>query len=85
MVHFQFNPIKTELNAPHYILEEPILDFRYVKLYDVDIPEEKWLNYFICKQGDTDQTPHSVVSDMGMHCLLVTRLEVSSLQCLLHP
>ena len=27
------------------VLEESIFDFRYVKLYDVDIPEEKWLNY----------------------------------------
>ena len=29
----------------HYILEESIFDFRYVRLYDIDIPKEKWLNY----------------------------------------
>ena len=33
------------LSLPHYILEESIFDFRYVRLYDVDIPTEKWLNY----------------------------------------
>ena len=27
------------------MLEESIFDFRYVRLYDVDIPKEKWLNY----------------------------------------
>ena len=30
--------------------------------------------------GDPDQTLHSVASDLGMHCLSVTRLGVSSLQ-----
>ena len=30
--------------------------------------------------GDPDQTPRSAASDLGMHCLLVTRLGVSSLQ-----
>ena len=30
--------------------------------------------------GDPDQTPHFAASDQGLHCLLVTRLGVSSLQ-----
>ena len=30
--------------------------------------------------GDLDQTPHSAASDLGLHCLSVTRLRVSSLQ-----
>ena len=30
--------------------------------------------------GDPDQTLHFVVSDLGLHCLPVTRLGVSSLQ-----
>ena len=30
--------------------------------------------------GDPDQTPHSAASDMGLHCLPVTRSGVSSLQ-----
>ena len=30
--------------------------------------------------GDSDETPHSAASDLGLHCLLVTRLGVSSLQ-----
>ena len=31
--------------------------------------------------GDPDQTPSSVASDLGQHCLPGTRLDVSSLQC----
>ena len=30
--------------------------------------------------GDPDQMPHSVVSDLGLHCLTVTLLPVSRLQ-----
>ena len=30
--------------------------------------------------GDPDQTPHSVASDLGLHCLPVTLLGVSRLQ-----
>ena len=30
--------------------------------------------------GDPDQTPPSAASDLGLHCLLVTRLGISSLQ-----
>ena len=30
--------------------------------------------------GDPDQAPHSVASDLGLQCLPVTRLGVSSLQ-----
>ena len=43
---FPLNPLKTESTLPHYKLEESIFDFRYVRLYDVDIPKEKWLNYW---------------------------------------
>ena len=38
--NFPYNPLKTELTLPHYILEEPIFDFRYVRLCDVNIPKE---------------------------------------------
>ena len=31
--------------------------------------------------GDSDQTPRSVASDLGLHCLPVTLLGVSRLQC----
>ena len=34
----------------------------------------------IANSGDTDQMPHSVASDLGLHCLPVTRLGVFSLQ-----
>ena len=30
--------------------------------------------------GDPDQTPHSAVTDLDLHCLPVSRLVVSSLQ-----
>ena len=31
--------------------------------------------------GDPDQMPHSAVSDLGLHCLPITLLGVSRLQC----
>ena len=33
------------------------------------------------KGGVPDQMPHSVASDLGLHCLPVTLLRVSRLQC----
>ena len=30
--------------------------------------------------GDPDQTPHSAASDLGLHCLPITLLQVSRLQ-----
>ena len=30
---------------------------------------------------DPDQTPHYVVSDLGLHCLPMTILRVSELEC----
>ena len=30
--------------------------------------------------GDPDQTPHSVASDLGLHCLPITLLRVSRIQ-----
>ena len=38
------HPLK-EKTLPHYIFEEFIFNFKYVRLYDADIPKEKWLNY----------------------------------------
>ena len=32
------------------------------------------------KSGDPDQTPRSVASDLGLHCLPITLLRVSRLQ-----
>ena len=31
--------------------------------------------------GDSDQMPHSAASDRGLHCLLITLLGISGLQC----
>ena len=39
------NPLKTEQTLPRYILEESNFNFRYVRLWDLHIPREKWLNY----------------------------------------
>ena len=52
--------------------------FRYVGLCYLDIPREKWLKYL--QTGDPDQMPHSVVSDLDLHCLPLTLLEISRLQ-----
>ena len=72
-----FNRLKTEYNLSHYILEECIFEFRYVGLYDMDITKEKMLELF-ANSGDPDQAPRSRASDLGLHCLQVTRLGVSS-------
>ena len=32
------------------------------------------------RSGDQDQTPRSVASDLGLHCLLITPVVVSRLQ-----
>ena len=46
--------------------------------YDVDIPKK--IVELFSSSGDPDQMPHSVTSDLGLHCLPVTRLGVFSLQ-----
>ena len=44
-----------------------------------NIPIEKKDKLF-ANSGDPDQTPRSAASDLGLHCLQVTRLGVSRLQ-----
>ena len=61
----------------HYILGESNFDFRCGRLYDLDIPGEKWLNHL--QTGDPDQMLHPVASDLGLHCLPITLLRVSRL------
>ena len=39
-----FKPIVDLLDSPHYILEESNFNFRYVQIWDLDIPRQKWLN-----------------------------------------
>ena len=34
----------------------------------------------LANSGDPDKTPHSVASDLGLHCLPITILEVSRLK-----
>ena len=41
-------------------------------------PREKWISHL--QTGDPDQTPHSVASDLDLHCLPVTLSQVSRLQ-----
>ena len=53
-------------------MEEFNFIFRYIRLCDLDIPKEKWLDYL--------QTVNSAVSHLGLHCLPVTLLGVSRLQ-----
>ena len=46
---------------------------------DLDISREKMVELF-ANSGDPDQMPHSTASDMGLHYLPFTLLEISSLQ-----
>ena len=67
-------------NSPHCIQEDSNFNFRYAGLYDLDIPREKNVELF-ANSGEPDQTPRSdAASDLGLHCLPVTLLEISSLQ-----
>ena len=59
------------MNSPDYILEDSNFDFRYVRLCDTP---RKMAELF-AKSGDPDQTPRSVASDLGLHCLRITVLE----------
>ena len=58
-------------------MEESIFHFRYVRLYDVDIPKEQRLSYL---QAVETQIRRRVLRCLGLHCLPVTRLGVPSLQ-----
>ena len=55
------------LHEQYYILEESNFNFRYVRPDNLNIPKEKWLNYL--QTMETDQMPHSVASDLDLHCL----------------
>ena len=59
-------------------MEESIFDFRYVRLYDVDIPIFRKMVELFANSGDPDQMPPSAASDLGLHCLPVTHLRVFS-------
>ena len=61
--------------SPTLYLEDSNFDFMYVRLCDLDILREKWLNY-LQNSGDPDQTPRSAASDQGLHCLPITLLGV---------
>ena len=60
-------------------MEESTFSFRYMRLCDLDISREKWLNFF-ANNGNPDQRPHSVVSDLGPHYLPMAYLGVSRLK-----
>ena len=51
--------------------------------YDIYIFLEKMVKLF-ANSGDPDQTPRSVASDLGLHCLPITRLWVSRLNWVKH-
>ena len=65
-------------STPHYILEVSNFNFRYVRLCDLDILRR--MADVFANSGDPDQTLHSVISDLGLHCLSVTLLGVSRLK-----
>ena len=43
--HETINPLQTIWIHPHYLLEESNFNFRFVRLWALDIPREKWLHY----------------------------------------
>ena len=53
--------------------------FKQVRLCELDIPRLNMANIF-ANSGDPDQMPHSVVSDLSLHCLPLTLLGVSRLK-----
>ena len=69
------------LNKLFHTIRRSIFDFRYmyVRLYDVAILKEKMVELF-ANSGDPNQMLYSAMSDLGLLCVPVTRLEVSSLQ-----
>ena len=67
-----------------YILEESNFNFRYVRLWDLDIIRREKMAQLFANSGDPDQTPRSVASDLGLHCLRITLLRVSRLQWVNH-
>ena len=56
------------------MLEDSNFDFTYIRLYDIDISREKWLNYL------QTALQHSAASDLGLHCSPINLLGVSRLQ-----
>ena len=54
------------------MLEESNFHFKYVRLCDLDITREKWLNNW--QTVETLMMLHSGASDLGLYCLPVTLL-----------
>ena len=78
----EYSPFKTIVdlkNPPHYVLEDSNFNFRYARLYEIDILREKMVELF-ANSEDPNQTPRSAASDLGLHCLPITLLGVSRLQ-----
>ena len=61
------NPLKTEWTLPYNILEDSNFNFRYVRLCDLDVHREKWLNYL--QMVETLIRTCFAMSDLGLHCL----------------
>ena len=68
------------MNSPHYISKDSNFDFRYVRLFDLDIPTYRKMVVLFANRGDSDQTPRFAASDLGLHYLPFTLLGVSRLR-----
>ena len=55
-----------------YIFKDSNFSFRYVRLYDSDIPTKRKMVELFANSGDPFQTLHSAASDLGLHCLPFT-------------
>ena len=63
-------PILDWINSAHYILEESNFNIgTYVRLCDLDIPREKWLNHMYVQTVDT------LTSEQGFYHVLVPTVQ----------
>ena len=62
---YDFNPLYTSVDSPHYILEQSNFNFRYVCLWDLGISREKCLNYLQMRCPTGDQVTGSTPAEVG--------------------
>ena len=64
----------------YYQLVQSISVLRVVRLYFSFLSKFQW-NFLQANSGDPDPIPHSVVSDLGWHCLSMPHKKDDRLKC----
>ena len=75
VIHVSFDPINTS-SLPLLYGGQGISHFRGVRSILSSLFHVKW-KILLANTVDPDQTPHYVVSDLGLYCLSMTLLQVS--------